>query len=132
MDDRRPRHRFLSSFIAFIIISSPIAWYFIVVIIGSDIIWFPIINFVGGVVVGAFYARRPYSLSQLWDFVWKTWKGLVITSVVLSAISITIFDMVLFDLQRPGSIAEQILFGGLGFVLFIIIYGSSYQSSYLD
>jgi len=131
MKRERQKYRFLSSLTAFLIVTIPLFWYFLGFIASLRIKWWLALNLSCSIFVGLLYTRQSYSLSRLWDLAWRVWKGLFLTFVVLSVITAFLFNVALLDLIKPRNISGQIFFGGLGFVLFVIVYGSSYQFSYL-
>lgn len=131
MNEERPIYRFSSSFMAFFTMSIPIFWFFLGVIAMLSLPWWVILNVSCGIIIGILYTRQSYSLSRLWKLARQVWKSLFITFIVISAVSVLLFDTNLFDLQNPGRPPERILLGGLGFLVFTVIYGSSYNSVYL-
>lgn len=131
MNEERSIYRFSSSFVAFFTVSLPIFWFFLGVIAVISFQWWVTFNIIFSIIIGILYTRQSYSLSRLWKLARQVWKSLFIMFIVLSAVTILLFDLNLFDLQKPGRLPERILLGGLGFVLFTIIYGSSYKSAYL-
>ncbi|WP_135805311.1 hypothetical protein [Halorussus marinus] len=132
MTDDRQNYRFLSSLAAFFVVSVPLFWYFLGAIAVLRPRWWLAIALGYSVLVGLLYTRRSYSLSRLWDLAWRVWKGLLVASVVLSVVAGLLFDVRLRHLITPTNVSGRIFFGGLGFVLFVIVYGASYHHSYLE
>ncbi|WP_134670799.1 hypothetical protein [Halorussus marinus] len=132
MADYRQNYRFLSSLAAFFVVSVPLFWYFLGAIAVLRPRWWLAIALGCSVLVGLLYTRRSYSLSRLWDLAWRVWKGLLVASVVFSVVAGLLFDVRLRHLITPTNVSGRIFFGGLGFVLFVVVYGASYQHSYLE
>jgi len=80
-----------------------------------------------GTCVGLLYSQQGYSVSRLWEFTWSVWKGLVIAYIANAVLfRIDFVDVAGFELQG------RLFFGGLVFVVFIVIYGASYLNIYTN
>lgn len=127
MNGERPRHRFVSSLVAFIGATAPILGFYLGIIAGLEVTWWLGVDLLLGVFMGLLYSQRAYSLSRLWRFVWAVWKGLVLAYVA----TVLIFGLD-FIAVRKLELVGRIFFGGLVFVVFSIVYGASYQSVYIE
>ena len=126
MSSSRPLRRFLSSSVAFFAATAPILGFYLAIVAGLSATWWLGVNLALGVLVGFRYSRRAYSLPRLWEFVWAAWKSLVVVHVAMAVVFRANFTDV-----RGFGVPGRILFGGLAFVVFAVVYGASFQRAYL-
>ena len=132
MSRERLRYRISSSTVAFFAAAAPLCWFFLGVVAGADVTWWLGVDATVAAVVGLGYGYRSYSVSRLWAFVRAVWKGLGAAVVALAVAFSVVFGASLWDLQRPELLAGRLFVGGLGFVLFAVVYGSSYRTVYVE
>jgi len=91
-----------------------------------DIKWWLEVTVILGMGAGLLYSRQEYSVSRLWDFTWSVWKGLAIAYIANAVLfRIDFADVTGFELRG------RLFFGGLVFVVFVVIYGASYMDIYI-
>ena len=127
MSTANPWRRFLSSLTAFFAATAPVFGFYLAIVAGLDVTWWLGANLALGVLVGVRYSRRAYSLPRLWEFAWVVWKGLVVAHVVIAVVFRVNFAVV-GEFGVPG----RMFAGGLAFVVFAVVYGSSYQRAYVE
>ena len=131
MDGWQAIHRFLSSWLAFVIVLGPIVGFILAFVDGvSDVMEIGVIVALALPLTVAFLGRG-YSLDRLWSFVNMLLAGyfLILVLLIIFAFGLPAFFRRAYTAPSELGLGGQLITGILGSIVLLVLYYLAYQKS---